>query len=186
MKKKILFVISLLTIVFTCKNVYAFDVNNYKYRNLCGNYELAGFHSDGYIDAGSRFRNIPNRVPFTDDPKIAAQNYINAVKEGIKDADEFSGTEEDFNKLANKANAIKEEKAMKAAIANIKADEDEKRYELFEKFKELLKSAGTKQKNQVVDTVKEWGYTTKDLETRASVEEFEQLIEILQENNFAS
>ena len=49
-----------------------------------------------------------------------------------------------------------------------------------------MKSAGTKQKNQVVDTVKEWGYTTKDLETRASIEEFEQLIEILQENNFAS
>ena len=49
MKKKLLFVIALFTIVFTCKNVYAFDVNNYKYRDLCGYYEIAGFHSDGSI-----------------------------------------------------------------------------------------------------------------------------------------
>ena len=144
------------------------------------------FRSDGYIDAGSRFRNIPNRVPFTDDPKVAAQNYINAVKEGIKDADDFSGNDEDFNKLAKKANEIKEEKASQIAISTIKEDEDEKRNELFEHFKELLKSAGTKQKNDVVNLVKEWEYTTKDLETKASIEELQQLISILEENNFIS
>ena len=49
MNKKLLFVMSLFTIIFTCKNVYAFDVNNYKNRNLCGNYEVAGFHSNGNI-----------------------------------------------------------------------------------------------------------------------------------------
>jgi hypothetical protein len=144
------------------------------------------FRSDGYIDAGSRFRNIPNRVPFTDDPRVAAQNYINAVKEGIKDADDFSGNDEDFNKLAKKANEIKEEKASQIAISTIKEDEDEKRNELFEHFKELLKSAGTKQKNDVVNLVKEWEYTTKDLETKASIEELQQLISILEENNFIS
>ena len=144
------------------------------------------FRSDGYIDAGSRFRNIPNRVPFTDDPKIAARNYINAVKEGIKDADEFSGTDEEFNKLAQKANIVKEEKASQAAFRNIKADEDNKRAELFEKFKDLLKSAGTKQKNETINLVKEWEYTTKDLETKASIEELNQLISILEENNFVS
>lgn len=50
MRKKLLFIVSLFTVILTCKKVYAFDVNNYKYRNLCGNYEVAGFHSDGYID----------------------------------------------------------------------------------------------------------------------------------------
>ena len=50
MKKKILLFTLLFTSIFTCKNVYAFDVNNYKNRGLCGNYEVAGFHSDGYID----------------------------------------------------------------------------------------------------------------------------------------
>ena len=32
------------------KNVYAFDSNNYKNRNLCGGFEVAGFHADGVID----------------------------------------------------------------------------------------------------------------------------------------
>ena len=43
---KILF---LLVVMFLSKNVYAFDVNNYRNRNLCANYEVAGFHSDGEI-----------------------------------------------------------------------------------------------------------------------------------------
>ena len=154
--------------------------------NLQNSERYMYFRSDGYVDAGSRFRNIPNRVPFTDDPKVAAQNYVNAVREGIKDADEFEGTDDEFNKLAKKANDVKEEKASKAAVVNMKADEDEKRSELFQKFKELLKSSGTKQKNDAVNLVKEWQYNTKDLETKASIEELQQLISILEENNFVS
>ena len=154
--------------------------------NLQNSERYMYFRSDGYVDAGSRFRNIPNRVPFTDDPKVAAQNYINAIKEGIKDADEFEGDDAEFKNKADKANEIKEEKATKAAVANIKADENEKRAELFDKFKELLKSAGAKQKNNAVNLVKEWEYTTKDLETKASLEELQQLISILEENNFVS
>ena len=70
------------------------------------------FRSDGYVDAGSRFRNIPNRVPFTDNPEVAAKNYVNAIKEGIKDADGFTGSDTEFKKLADKANEVKEQKAM--------------------------------------------------------------------------
>ena len=50
MKKKLQLLVFFLVILFTCKNIYAFDVNNYRNRNLCGKYEVAGFHSDGYID----------------------------------------------------------------------------------------------------------------------------------------
>lgn len=50
MKNKSIYkLLFLLIIMFLSKNVYAFDVNNYRNRNLCGNYELAGFHSDGNI-----------------------------------------------------------------------------------------------------------------------------------------
>ena len=52
-KKKVLLIVLLLVMFFTYKNVYAFDVNNYRYRDLCGNYEVAGFHTDGYIDTVS-------------------------------------------------------------------------------------------------------------------------------------
>ena len=48
--RKILFLTVLLTSIFTCKNVYAFDINNYRYKSLCGNFEVAGFHSDGVVD----------------------------------------------------------------------------------------------------------------------------------------
>ena len=49
-KKKFLFGMILASSFLCAKNVYAFDSNNYKDRNLCGNYEVAGFHTDGYID----------------------------------------------------------------------------------------------------------------------------------------
>ena len=51
MKKKHILASALLIVSFlSIKNVYAFDANNYKNRNLCGKYEVAGFHADGYID----------------------------------------------------------------------------------------------------------------------------------------
>ena len=50
MKKKVLLFSIIFTILFTCKNAYAFDVNNYRYRSLCSNFEVAGFHTDGNID----------------------------------------------------------------------------------------------------------------------------------------
>ena len=50
MKKKLLFA-GLIASAFLCtKNVYAFDSSNYKNKSLCGNYEVAGFHTDGGID----------------------------------------------------------------------------------------------------------------------------------------
>ena len=50
MKKKLIFA-TLIASAFLCtKNVYAFDSNNYKNKSLCGNFEVAGFHSDGGID----------------------------------------------------------------------------------------------------------------------------------------
>ena len=49
-KKKLLLIALLLSAIFTCKDVYAFDSSNYKNKSLCGTYEVAGFHSDGYID----------------------------------------------------------------------------------------------------------------------------------------
>ena len=58
MKKKLLFA-GLIASAFLCtKNVYAFDSNNYKNRNICGNYEVAGFHEDGVIDTVGCYSNF--------------------------------------------------------------------------------------------------------------------------------
>ena len=48
--KKLLIIALLLFVIFSYKNVYAFDSSNYKNRTLCGKFEIAGFHEDGYID----------------------------------------------------------------------------------------------------------------------------------------
>ena len=49
MKKELLIFSILILFLVSVKDVYAFDSNNYKNRALCGNYEVAGFHSDGVI-----------------------------------------------------------------------------------------------------------------------------------------
>lgn len=49
-KNKWFFITSIFVLFFISKSVYAFDVNNYKDKSLCGNFEVAGFHSDGVID----------------------------------------------------------------------------------------------------------------------------------------
>ena len=50
MKKKLIFATIIASAFLCTKNVYAFDSNNYKNKSLCGNFEVAGFHSDGGID----------------------------------------------------------------------------------------------------------------------------------------
>lgn len=49
-RKKIIIFSIIFILLFTCIKVQAFDVNNYKNKNLCGNFEVAGFHTDGVID----------------------------------------------------------------------------------------------------------------------------------------
>lgn len=51
MKKKHFLVLAILAgALFKNQDVYAYDVNNYRYRNLCGNFEVASFKSDGSIN----------------------------------------------------------------------------------------------------------------------------------------
>ena len=57
-KKKLLLIAILLFAIFSYKNVYAFDSSNYKDKDLCGKYEVAGFHSDGQIDTVKCFEDF--------------------------------------------------------------------------------------------------------------------------------
>ena len=65
MKKKKLLLIALLSFAFlSYKNVYAFDSSNYRNKELCGTYEVAGFHSDGVIDPVKCFNNFEEAHQF--------------------------------------------------------------------------------------------------------------------------
>ena len=63
-KKKLLIIALLLFVIFAYKNVYAFDSSNYKDKELCGSYEVAGFHSDGYIDPVKCFNTFEEAKSF--------------------------------------------------------------------------------------------------------------------------
>ena len=62
--KKLIFSFFCFTLFFTVKNVYAFDSSNYRDRGLCGNFEVAGFHSDGYIDTVECFDSLNEAQEF--------------------------------------------------------------------------------------------------------------------------
>lgn len=52
MKRKFIITLFLaFAVLFICKDTYAFDVNNYRYRQLCGKYEVADFTPEGNIVA---------------------------------------------------------------------------------------------------------------------------------------
>ena len=79
-KKRLLFVIMIFTIFFTCKNVYAFDSSNYKTRQLCGQFEVAGFHNDGYIDKVECFNDYASASAFMRNngaADLAIMTYVN-------------------------------------------------------------------------------------------------------------
>ena len=50
-KVNYLLLILLVSILFSAKNTFAYDINNYRYRSLCGNYEVSRFNEDGSIVA---------------------------------------------------------------------------------------------------------------------------------------
>ena len=51
MKKKLLLLsIFILGIILCPKGTYAFSSANYENKSLCGNFEVAGMHTDGVID----------------------------------------------------------------------------------------------------------------------------------------
>ena len=66
MKRRLLFLLVLsLFIFFNTKNTYAFDSSTYRDKSLCGNYEVAGVHSDGGIvtvGCHSTYENAKNEM----------------------------------------------------------------------------------------------------------------------------
>ena len=51
MRRKIIVLTLLILCILLCpKDTYAFSSDNYQNKSLCGNYEVAGMHSDGVID----------------------------------------------------------------------------------------------------------------------------------------
>ena len=78
----------------TSENNKLEDVKRYMY-----------FRSDGFVDAGSRFKALPNRVPY------GAEEYIDAVEEGIKNSIDRKITKKEMEELKEKSIATKAKEA---------------------------------------------------------------------------
>ena len=79
-KKNILFASLIAFTALSYKNVLAFSANDYKYRDLCDTYEVAGFHNDGSIEKVACYNNFQDAQKFmrekgTEDLAILSKVY---------------------------------------------------------------------------------------------------------------
>jgi hypothetical protein len=89
-----------------------------KDKELVGTERFIYFRSDGFVDAGSRFANMPERVPMT------AKEYIKAFEQGVKNSFSANVTIEDIEKIKKNEIAEKEKKAAEF-IEKVKSDSTE-------------------------------------------------------------
>lgn len=101
------------------------------------------FRSDGFIDAGSRFAELPNRVPY------GAEQYIEAVKDGIKNSlKKPIGDKEMATKRQQEIDAKEKAAKEQIKVANAEAEEEE----MQEQIKEFVKYIQTNIKKATSET----------------------------------
>lgn len=76
-----------------------------KDKELVGTERFIYFRNDGFVDAGSRFSNMPERVPMT------AKNYIQAFEQGVKSSFVNPVSDKDIEKMKKEEVAKKEKEA---------------------------------------------------------------------------
>lgn len=75
------------------------------------------FRTDGYVDAGGRFQNMPERVPY------GAENYISAFEAAVKGAINGTVTEKEITKR-KKAEKTERDESAKKYIENVKKEKE--------------------------------------------------------------
>lgn len=78
---------------------------NVKDNELVGTDRFIYFRTDGFVDAGSRFSNMPERVP------MSAKEYIKAFEQGVKNSFSSNVSDNEIEKIRKAELAEKEKKA---------------------------------------------------------------------------
>lgn len=73
--------------------------------NATGNQRWIYFRGTNFVDAGSRFANMPERVPMT------AKDYLNAFEQGVKSSFLVKASDKDIEKRRNEEVASREKNA---------------------------------------------------------------------------
>ena len=128
------------------------------------------FRSDGFVDAGGRFADIPEKVEY------GAKNYINAFEEGVKKAIKGKVSDSEIKKRVAAEKKEREEKA-EEFIAHKDDDADNEKY--IDIVKAKYADASDKVKTQIKAVMKEYGFK-KFTDENVPKEALEKIVKLLE------
>ena len=111
------------------------------------------FRTDGFVDAGGRFSEMPEKIEY------GAKNYIEAFEEGVKKsiAAKKKITDSEIKKRAKEEQKLRKEKANENAEKTKKFKVDEEMNEdLIDKIKAAFPDASDKVKAKIKETMAEY------------------------------
>lgn len=134
------------------------------------------FRDNGFVEAGSRFKVIEEKVEFN------AHNFIETIKNAIKDSSKANPTDEQMQKLAEeerfqREKDLKQESVDKALEEEHTECDKDKNRETFEKIKPLYSSADKTTKTNIKEILKKYEQTKFDLNAPSIM--FEEVLEVL-------
>ena len=135
------------------------------------NLYLRGTH---FIEAGSRFSNIAEKIEFN------AHNFINAIEEAIKNTSSTKMSDEEFKINQEKEKKANDEKAI-SQIQNVLSEVEDieenvvNKDELLSQIQNRMKSVDADARNKAIAFVKAKGGKTSEME----IEDLKELLNIL-------
>lgn len=132
------------------------------------------FRSNGFVEAGCRFKNIVEKVEFS------ADNFIKAIEDAIIDTASTPITREEIKKQATILETVEESVEEDSTSSEESVEEvttKKTQTELFAEIKPLYTQADTTKKIEVKNILKKYGQTKFDM--TADVRMFEEVLEAL-------
>lgn len=131
------------------------------------------FRSDGFVDAGGRFANIPEKVEYS------ARNYIDAFEQGVKGAISNDISDNEIKKRIKAEKKERDKKAKEFAESINKVSED-KNETYIDIVKAKYPNASDKVKTEVKATMKEYGFKSFNDEN-IPTEALEKIVNLFEE-----
>ena len=146
-------------------------------KHIAGTNRYMYFRSDGFVDAGGRFADIPERVEY------GAENYIKAFEQGVKGAIGDKVTDKKLETRRKKEVKEREEKAEEFVTKEKEKKESEKRNrEIVAAIQEADSDLQKKVSGEIKKLTKEYGVAKlSDLIYSAPTEKMEKLFAIISE-----
>lgn len=143
-------------------------------KHIDGTTRYMYFRSDGFVDAGGRFSQMPERIEY------GARNYLDAFEAGVKGAITGNASDKEIEKRkkTEKESRIKRGEAEAKKAKENKVDED-RNSELIEIIKEKFPSASDEVKASVKEVMSEYGISNFKEYDETPTACYEKIVNIL-------